>query len=116
MTTGRDLALAMPEAHLQHLCLGLAAGLRMLGYHTHDSRRSQPGFPDIVAVGRRGVLFRELKKETVRVTKHQERWLKALVLAGVDPYVRDPAQWALMVYRPSDWLSGRVEREFKGIA
>lgn len=63
-----------------------------LVYHTRDSRRSQPGFPDIVLVKGR-LIFAELKSETGRLTPEQERWLAALRSAGCD----------VRVWRPSDW-------------
>jgi hypothetical protein len=48
-------------------------------YHTHDSRRSQAGFPDLVAIRRDpdGVtLFvGELKRENGRITAEQSAWL-----------------------------------------
>lgn len=51
-----------------------------LCYHTHDSRRSPEGFPDIVAVhpqlGR--MVFAELKSAKGKVTPDQEQWLAAL--------------------------------------
>jgi hypothetical protein len=47
-----------------------------LVYHTSDSRRSEPGFPDLVAVKPPWVVFAELKTETGRFTRAQLRWLE----------------------------------------
>jgi len=61
-------------------------------YHTHDSRRSERGFPDLVLV-RQVVLYRELKTMTGRLSLDQRRWRDALQGANED--------WDL--WRPSDW-------------
>lgn len=60
-------------------------------YHTHDSRRSEPGFPDLVLVKDR-VLYRELKTDTGRISKAQKIWGQALIKAGAD----------FKVWRPRD--------------
>jgi len=77
-----------------------------LAYHTHDSRRSAPGFPDLVLVSsRRGrVLFRELKTDKGRVSPDQRTWIDGLTAAGMDAGV----------WRPSDLTSGRILAELKG--
>ena len=58
-------------------------------YHTHDSRRSDTGFPDLVLVRDR-VVFLELKREQGRVTDTQREWLAALTAAGAEVYVARP--------------------------
>lgn len=58
-------------------------------YHTHDSRRSESGFPDLVLVRER-VIFAELKTERGRLSAEQERWLTALSNAGQEVYVWRP--------------------------
>lgn len=65
-----------------------------LQYHTYDSRRSDPGFPDEVFVNpeKRRVLFIEFKSEKGRVSKAQDQWLKALWACGME----------VAVWRPSD--------------
>lgn len=92
------VAREMSEATLQAQVITAARAVGWLVYHTHDSRRSQPGFPDLVLVhARQGrVLFRELKAERGRVHPKQREWLEALQAAG-----QNAAVW-----RPSDWLSG----------
>lgn len=51
-------------------------------YHTHDSRRSEPGFPDLVCVKQGRILFLEIKKQRGRVSPEQRRWIDALAVIG----------------------------------
>ncbi len=76
----------------------------LLVYHTFDSRRSEPGFPDLVVVGPHGVIFRELKADRGRLSPDQRRWLDRLTQAGADA----------AVWRPDAW-PGRVLDELHGI-
>jgi len=102
-----DLARDMLERDLQAKVLRIARDLGYeLTYHTHDSRRSNPGFPDLVLLSlRRGrVLYRELKTERGRVSPDQQRWLVALREVGCDAGV----------WRPTDLLDGTVVRELTG--
>ena len=77
-----------------------------LRYHTHDSRRSAPGFPDLVLVNTRTgrVLFRELKTNKGRVSPEQQEWLDGLTACGMDA-----GAW-----RPNDLDSGRILAELRG--
>lgn len=95
------VAKTMTEKQLQDAIVGAAQRLNWLVYHTHDSRRSQPGFPDLVLVhpGRKVTLFRELKTMTGKVTTTQQQWLDGLTTAG-----QDAAVW-----RPTDWLGTTVQ-------
>lgn len=99
------LAAAMSESDLDRKVQQIARGLGLLVYHTFDSRRSAPGWPDLTIVGR-SVLYRELKRENGRLTTAQRAWLAALGDAGQDAGV----------WRPSDLLSGRVARELAALA
>ena len=92
----RELAGSWSEAFFQSEVIRLAKALGWVYYHTHDSRRSPAGFPDLVLMhrGQGRVIYRELKTA-------QRDWLDGLVLCGVDA----------AVWRPSDWLSGRVKAE-----
>jgi hypothetical protein len=76
----------------------LAAFQGALVYHTHDSRRSASGFPDLVIVVHGRVLFRELKRDGNKPTAEQRRWLTALAQAGQDAAVWTfPQDWPLVV-------------------
>lgn len=66
------------EAHFQQQVLGLAGFYGWTAYHTHDSRRSQPGFPDLVLVRSSELVFAELKTDGGRVRPEQKVWLAAL--------------------------------------
>lgn len=85
------------EKNFQQAVIDLARlhGCRV--YHTHDSRRSEKGWPDLVIVGPRGVLFRELKADRGRVKPEQWEWIEALKLAGQDAGVWRPADWPEVV-------------------
>lgn len=77
-----------------------------LRYHTHDSRRSAPGFPDLVLVNPRTgrILFRELKTNKGRVSPEQQEWLDGLTACGIDAGV----------WRPNDLDSGLILAELRG--
>ena len=75
-----------------------------LYYHTHDSRKSVPGFPDIVATDGHRLFFLELKTRIGKLTVEQERWLVSLQHLG------PPVE--AMVIRPHDleWLAHHLKR------
>lgn len=81
------------EAQLQALVVDAAKALGLGIYHTYDSRKSQPGFPDLVIVGKNGVLFRELKASKGKVSASQTFWLDILEAAGEDSGVWRPEHW-----------------------
>jgi hypothetical protein len=65
------------EAAFQSYILSFARIRKWLGYHTHDSRRSTPGFPDLVLIRRDRLLVAELKLEKGRLGTAQGVWLAA---------------------------------------
>jgi hypothetical protein len=93
------------ERDFQAAVCELAKTLGCLVYHTHDSRRSEAGFPDLVIVGRHGVMFRELKTATGRVTPEQDRWITFLARGDAN----------VAVWRPQDWPK-RVTADLQAIA
>jgi hypothetical protein len=107
------------ERDFQRKVGSYATGIGVLHYHTHDSRRSESGFPDSTFVGRR-LMMRELKMTTKsRVRPDQKVWLQRLSDAGIDAgiwYADDYYQGvvqeqldALTVREPSDGRGGRPE-------
>jgi VRR-NUC domain-containing protein len=99
--------LPMLEADLQSQVLQTARILGCLSYHTHDSRRSTSGFPDLVIVhpGTGGLLFAELKRDGQDPTVPQRRWLDALGVRHI-----------AVVWRPADLRSGLIARQLQQIA
>ena len=99
------IAAAMSEAELEIHVRALVKDLGLLWYHTHDSRHSPRGFPDLVIVGR-GVIYRELKTTKGKVSDDQAEWLHALVMAEQDA----------CVWRPADLVSGLIGRKLAALA
>lgn len=94
----------MSEGDLQTNVLDCVQKLGGLAYHTHDSRRSARGFPDLVIVFPRtgALLFVELKSSDGVLSVEQRKWLAAL--KSCERFaVREVYLW-----RPEDWLSGHV--------
>lgn len=96
----------MTEAQLQASVMDLSRQLGLYVYHTHDSRRSAKGFPDLVIVGN-AVLFRELKGAALsaRPTIEQHEVLTRLTEARADAGI----------WRPADWVSGLVASELMAL-
>ena len=97
----------MTEKQLQEAVIACAKLLGWRVYHTWDSRRSAPGFPDLVLVlpGSR-LIFAELKTETGKVSDAQNQWLDDLgsVTWDTEEYI----------WRPRHWLSGEIENILRG--
>jgi hypothetical protein len=96
----------MSEAALTENIRDACQALRLDRWHTYDSRRSPAGWVDEVIAGPHGVLFRELKTETGRVTEAQQKCLEALTAGGLNAGV----------WRPRDWVSGRIVAELTEVS
>jgi hypothetical protein len=82
----------MNEKELQQNVIDTAAKLGYRHYHTHDSRRSDTGFPDLCLVSRdrRRVIWIECKSAAGRCTPEQEQWQDELALCDEEVYVVRP--------------------------
>lgn len=82
---------ALSERQWQAQVLRLAGLHGWMAHHTHDSRRSQPGFPDLVLVRAGRLIFAELKTDTGRLRPEQAVWLDELQRTPAEVYVWRPA-------------------------
>ena len=68
----------MSEADFQAAVIAYAESLGWLCYHPYDSRRSKAGWPDLVMVKGKYIIFAELKSEKGKESEAQIEWLDAL--------------------------------------
>ena len=104
MTTAAEHRLATistwTEKQFQAQVVGLAKQLGWMAYHTYDSRRSEPGYPDLTLVHpQHGLIFAELKTEKGRVSPEQREWLEVLSAVAfpyplISVYTWRPRHWA----------------------
>ena len=80
----------MTERELQSAIEKIAKMYGWLYYHTYNSRRSQKGFPDLVLVRGREVIFAELKSATGQLSLEQYQWRAALELSSARYYLWRP--------------------------
>jgi len=98
-------AIIVSEANLQANVISMAelCGWRL--YHTHDSRRSNAGFPDLILIRGGALIVLELKSERGRVTTAQLAWL--------DDFAAVPGVVVARVLRPSHWKAGEIDQYLK---
>ena len=98
------------EAAFMDTILQASALYGWLAYHTHDSRRSTAGFPDLVLIKPPRVLFLEVKSERGRLSRAQADVLAMLqecgpghcqLFPGAKHCFSEGVQAAMV--RPSDW-------------
>lgn len=99
--------MALPGLSEKSFQATVTEAARVLGwrvYHTFNSRRSSPGFPDLVLVRNGRLVFAELKSEGGRVRPGQIGWLQDLTevvehlgAAGAHGHVE------VYSWRPRDW-------------
>ena len=85
---------SISEAVWQGMVIEAATQAGWLHYHTHDSRKSQRGFPDLVLVRPPDILFIELKTETGVMQPDQKVWQQWLSQCPQIEYA---------IWRPSDF-------------
>ena len=101
--SSKRVALVLPEfrteKEFQAAVLKLARSHGWLAFHTHDSRKSEAGFPDCVLLHpwRKPAIVAELKVGTNKCTAAQTAWLEAFRASGVRAYEWRPEQWAEIV-------------------
>ncbi len=98
--TGSSVALPagpMTERVFMQSIIDLAKREGWRHYHTHDSRRSPSGFPDLVLVKPPRIIAAEVKTETGQVTADQQNWLDDLGLTPVETFIWRPSYWAGIV-------------------
>ena len=67
---------------------------KWLPYHVFDSRRSTPGFPDLIMLRAGRLVVAELKVKKRKPTKAQEVWLAEFALChGAEVFVWYPSDW-----------------------
>jgi hypothetical protein len=96
---------APTETQFQKAVTGLCDWRGVWWYHASQPLRDHPGFPDLILVGNRRTIFRELKKAGEKPTAEQVDVGMRLERSGED--------WA--VWCPADWDSGRIQREIEAI-
>tara|TARA_R100000329_G_scaffold122194_1_gene100798 strand:+ start:17 stop:313 length:297 start_codon:yes stop_codon:yes gene_type:complete len=67
------------EADLQALIVDVAETYGWLVFHDNDSRRNNPGFPDLVLVKPPRVVFMECKSEKGKLRPEQQVWMGHLL-------------------------------------
>lgn len=87
------VAREISERAFQAVVVEYAQRLGYLVFHDYDSRRSTPGFPDLVMVKEGRLVVAELKRETGRTKPEQAEWLRLLRSAGVEAYIWRPSTW-----------------------
>lgn len=104
------VAAAMSEDDLEDNVIKAAQFLGWVVVHHRPARtkdgewrtaiKGQKGFPDLCLARDGRVLLRELKSEKGKTSPGQVIWLEALGDHGG-------------IWRPSDWLSGRIQNELR---
>lgn len=82
------------ESEFMRAVIRVAEGLGWSVYHTHDSRRSVAGFPDLVLLRRELQIVAELKRsKREKPTAEQLAWLARYRAACVPAFVWTPEVW-----------------------
>ena len=90
----RTPSLTVTEKQFQATVIAMAKTCGWMVYHTHDSRKSEPGFPDLTMTRNGRMVYAELKTQSGRTTPEQDAWLAALAECDGNE---------VFVWRPSDF-------------
>jgi len=82
---------SMKEKEFQSMVEEIAKLYGWTYYHTYNSRRSEPGFPDLVMLRGEREVVAELKSQKGKLTEPQKDWLKKFKKAGNETFVWRPS-------------------------
>jgi VRR-NUC domain len=88
------IAESISEKEFMAAVIALAKRNGFMVYHTHNSRRSESGFPDLFLCRGEKAIALELKVGKNNLTVDQANWLDAMRLAGIEAAVMRPENWA----------------------
>jgi hypothetical protein len=77
----------------------LATLFRWQHFHVYDSRRSDPGWPDLTLVRPPDLLYAELKTDKGRLSTAQSVWIDLLRNCGQEVHVWRPRDWSAIEER-----------------
>jgi hypothetical protein len=80
----------LTESQWQTQVISIAKMYGWTWYHTMDSRRSKPGFPDLILAKHGRAIAVELKTAKGKVSETQRMWLELLFSAGMEAAVWRP--------------------------
>ncbi len=94
--------LAWTEAQFQSAVRKLAVRAGWRCYHTHDSRKSDEGYPDLTLIHskRRQAVWLELKSMGGVSSLPQREWIDAIQRAGFVAAIVKPTDW--------DWIRNQL--------
>lgn len=97
--TAPTLRVFKDEADFQAAIVQQAKLWGWLAYHTHDSRRCEPGFVDLVMLRRDRLLAWELKRSRrEKPTPAQRKWLRAFQsIPGAEVRIYSPEDWGTII-------------------
>lgn len=83
----------MTEKEWQSTVVDLARVYGWAVFHQFDSRRSAPGWPDLVLLRPPEIVFAELKTDAGKVRPEQTVTLSSLESCGLECYIWRPRDW-----------------------
>lgn len=85
----------MTEEEFQQSVIELGKIYHWRVYHTRDSRKSEPGFPDLILANGVRIVVAELKSDRkgARVSPEQTWWLVAFAGADIETYLWTPVDF-----------------------
>jgi hypothetical protein len=89
----------LSEKEFQSAVVKEAKRLGWRVYHTHDSRKSEAGFPDLVLLRGPRIMVAELKVGSNKPSADQLNWIEYFGDAGVENHVWYPTDWPKIMER-----------------
>lgn len=84
----------LSEKEFMSQVIQLAQLFRWKIYHTHNSRKSVAGFPDLLMLRGAKMIVAELKVGRNKITSDQADWLTWFRVAGAKSYLWTPDHWS----------------------